>query len=505
MNIALKNTAANFVSKVWGFVVLYLFSRIYINILGVELYGVISFYTLAFGIASFADVGLSSSITKEFSKEEQPSYYLGLLFLFERIYFILCLAVAIIIAIFAPQISEKWLNGASNTIPIPILTDYVRLIGLGVATQLMSSIYFGALMGRQMQVWSNGVQILTSVLKNIGVIAVMYLIQKSLYTFFLWQIIINLLFIFLLRRKILKTFSNLKVPALTIAGVSRDFWRYMGGMTLIAVLSALTIQSDKLVASKVFSLSDFGFYSLASILAQLPVLIVTPIALAIFPIFVKKYSSAQYQKGENVYRKVAFGTSLIIFPIGAVLTFYGSTIFHIWISTKNMVGVPKNIDVLITFLAIGNTFQALQYIPFYFLLSLGKTKFTIYQATAELLFLIPALYYFTNQYGLAGIGIPWMIVKIVGFIYLSVVAEKTQLQSSKLSLFKMTIVPMVVTFIVAIGVNFIVQLATPIQQLLLACFPIAILSALINIYLYDASLFKKMQSIAFYQKLFSKP
>ena len=63
--------------------------------------------------------------------------------------------------------------------------------------------------------------------------------------------------------------------------------RFAGGMMIMAVISSLNTQIDKLIISKMLSLKEFGYYALAGTISQVPELLITPIAMAILPRMVK--------------------------------------------------------------------------------------------------------------------------------------------------------------------------------------------------------------------------
>lgn len=490
------NIAANFVSKIWSFLSLYLFSRLFVNLLGIDLYGIISFYTLLFGIAGFADAGLSATLNREFAKGHHDGFLKRLLRFFENIYIAICFLISVFIFIFSDTISIHWLS--SNSLPQGELEWYVRLIGIAIGTQLVSSIYFGALMGRQMQVWANGIQVLFSILRTVGGVFLLYLFHKNLPLFFFWQILCNISQAIVLRQRLIKDIkAGSGLPSLTIYEISPELWKFMGGMTVIAILSSLTIQSDKLVASKFLSLSNFAYYSLASALSQASVLIVTPIVLAIFPLLVRNYSAGSMKKTYHIYELVSLCVSVIVLPVCMVLCFYGDQIFQIWLSSKNMRAAPEGISYLIVFLVLGNTFQALQFMPFYLLMTQGKTKFTVYQLIAELSFLIPALYFFVNKYGLIGMGVPWFIVKLAGYLYLCLIVEKLKPEEIKINYRKIILSPGFVTAIIGIGFYLIFRSDQPVPfKTITSCFLIIMISVLVNLYLYD----KSFQSFSYLKK-----
>src|SRR5690606_24451714 len=129
--------------------------------------------------------------------------------------------------------------------------------------------------------------------------------------------------------------------------IDPSLWKYLGGMTLIAVLSSLTIQSDKLAASKLLNLADFGYYSLASTLSQLNVIIVAPIGLAIFTLLVKNYSTNNLKRLYKLYETLLFGIAVLIIPVCLILCLFGNQIFEFWISERNVAAAPVGISTLI--------------------------------------------------------------------------------------------------------------------------------------------------------------
>ena len=69
MNKVTKNIIANYLGKLWGFASIFIFVRFYIDILGVESYAIINFYTVILGLLIFADAGLTATLTRELARD----------------------------------------------------------------------------------------------------------------------------------------------------------------------------------------------------------------------------------------------------------------------------------------------------------------------------------------------------------------------------------------------------------------------------------------------------
>ena len=101
-------------------------------------------------------------------------------------------------------------------------------------------------------------------------------------------------------------------------------------MMLMAIISSLNTQIDKLVISKILSLKEFGYYSLAGILSQVPVLIITPIAVAILPRMVKYSENTEKDKLIKLFHVNTFILSALATSGAMVLFLFTKDFVLIW-------------------------------------------------------------------------------------------------------------------------------------------------------------------------------
>ncbi len=429
MHLTRKNIIANYGSKIYSFISIYLFVPFYIKILGAEAYGIIGLYSLLLGLISFADAGISSAINREFAKTDDAAYKRSLLLVFEKLYLAICLSVFLIIYLSAPLITKYWLG--SHNYPEEEVIYYLRLIGFGVIIQLFTSIYTGALMGQQRQVRANSLQILWSSVRGGLVIPVIFL-KPGLDVFFSWTILANVMYVLVLRYS---TFSLLgkTSPAnpLTLRKIDPGIWKYIGGMIVIAILSAFAMQVDKLMVSHFFSVEVFGFYNLTTIIAQVPFFLAIPVALAVFPILTKSVASKDEGPQIAAITRYSYLANALILTGAVTLYFYGFELLGVWIGKSDIPAhlIPE-IRQTLKLLVVANGFFAWQLVPYYYLLARGKTRYTIIQTAAQLILLFPALYYLISLMSLPGAGMAWFIANIGAFIYLICVMWKVILHSS---------------------------------------------------------------------------
>ncbi|WP_313359970.1 oligosaccharide flippase family protein [Empedobacter sp.] len=450
---------SNYGSKLWSMISVFIFIPLYIKFLGSENYGLIGFYALLLGIISFADSGMSSAVIKEFSQESNSNYKYTVFCNLEKIYLFVCILICTIIFFSTGFIVDHWIS--SKGIPRNELIFNVRLIGIGVTTQLISSLYFGALFALNNQVRSNLIQLLWSFSRSALVFVLFVLFSKSIEIYFFWQILCNILYVLVLRYfvvKKLKEQNENQVLKIEFSSLPKHITSYIGGMVFIAIISAINIQADKLVTSSMFDLGTFGFYNIASSLAQLPAILAAPVIAFAFPLF-SKFSSADSiendEKNLNVFSKVFYLINIMVVIIAVAVFFYAKEILLLW--TKNT--IPDLIFPAITFdvkvLIIGSLFLSLQFPLYYLLLSKGKTKYTIYQGIVQVCIGIPLLYYCSKRYGLYGIPIPWLTINLLAFIYLFIIVSKYYLNFATISFYqKIFISPIIITLVVNILMYF---------------------------------------------------
>ncbi len=407
-----KNIIANYVGKLWGFVSIFIFIRFYIDILGIESYAIINFYAVILGLIAFADAGLTATLNRELAKDIAVQEKANLLFTFERIYIGICLTIVLVIVLFSDIISNNFLKTA--VFSRDQISYFIKLIGIGIGLQLFSTLYEGGLMGLQKQVLSNKIKIIWSLFRS-GFVIIPLLYFPTLEIYFIWQIICNFVLLIAFKTFIVKELKTNCKPIFSKQLLS-DNWKYAFGMMGIAFISAIIIQIDKLVTSKVLDLESFGHYSLATTIAQIPLLVATPIVVAVFPIFSLLVSLKDIATKAKNFSKFSFIITLITAPIVVCIFLYSVPLVNLW--TGNLV-IATTINYTIKILIIGGFFLCLQLMPFYIALANGHTRTNIITGIVSLIFIIPLILYSVKEYGMIGATFPWLLINFISFVIVS--------------------------------------------------------------------------------------
>lgn len=479
MNTLSKNIFANYVGKLWSFVSVFIFIRFYIDILGIESYAIINFYAVILGLLAFADSGLTITLNRELAKENSKKNKANLLFTFQRLYLLICLSLIFIIYLFSDYIGQNFLK--SKLYAPDEISNLVKLIGIGVSLQLFSTLYQGGLMGLQKQVLVNKINIIWSLFRA-GVVIIPLLLIPSLKVYFVWQIGCNLILLLSFRAFLwreLKSESGLVFSKILLSGI----WKFALGMMVIAFISAINIQIDKLVTSKILDLKSFGYYSLASTISQIPLLIVSPIIVSIFPVFTRFVSAENIRDKIIYFHKFSFIIAIISASIVASFFLYTVPLVTLW--TGDVV-IANAIDSTVKILLIGGFFLCLQLTPYYVALSNGHTKTNILLGFFSLFIIIPLIFFSVKKYGMIGASFPWILINFLSLVIMStlIIVKYLPHQFSKW-LFYDVLFPSLVTIITAIAIFFATDMLTWRYWFIIEMGLIVIVSLFLNVLLYN--------------------
>lgn len=478
MNRVNKNIIANYAGKLWGFISIFLFVRLYIDLLGIESYAIINFYAVILGLLVFADAGLTATLTRELSRDISLLKKSSLVYTFERIYLGICLLIIVLVLVLSDTISNNFLT--SEHYSSSEVSYYIKLIGVGVAFQLFSTLYDGGLQGLQYQVLTNKIKILWNLSRS-GVVLVPLYFYPSLKIYFFWQIICNIGLILVFRNKLYNLLSKEKI--FFSFQILKDNYRYALGMMGIAFVSAINIQIDKIVTSKYLSMEFFGYYSIASLISQLPVLIVIPIMIAVFPVFSLHVSQNNNESTISNFHKYSFIITLITAPIVFCIAYYSVPLVTLW---TGMPLVANEINYVVKVLVIGGLFLCLQLTPFYLALANGFTKINLYTGILGLILVIPLMVFSIRHYGMLGATFPWFFINFFSFFTVGIyITRKFLLGNTIKWLFFDIALPILVTIVIGGGVVFLFFSVDFYYSFILESVIIFIFSGIINMITYN--------------------
>lgn len=411
MSTLRANTVSNFLGRAWGIISIYLFVPLYLKFLGIEAYGLVGFYSMLLGVLALADIGLTATLSREMARlsvRENSGGEMGeSLRTYETVYLFISLAVASTIWFFAPLIAVRWLK-ASTLQPHEIALA-IRVMGIAVALQLPSGLYAGGLLGLQKQVLANSLQIAWGVLRGVGAVLVLWLFSPTIFAFAFWQLFSNAVYCFAVRLTLWHALPPVASKPRFNRLVFQGTWRYMAGMAGMAFLSTILIQTDKLFVSKILPLEIFGYYTLAGSLATAPIILASPIGVAIFPRLTGLVALGDKENLARTYHRACRLVSVAVLPAALTLAVYSGKFVFAWTGST---AATQKAGLVAAFLLCGSIIQAISVVPFYLALAYGYVKLNLQLGIVSVCLIIPLLIFLITKYGVIGGGVSWLVMNV---------------------------------------------------------------------------------------------
>lgn len=407
-----RNIIANYFGRAYSIAAVYLFLPFYVKILGVEAFGVIAVYTTLLTLSGLADVGLSATFAREAARSKNKKKLLDLMSTIERVLYLSVGLIALIIFASAEAITTRWLNIGGQIDEQTIIWSF-RLMALMIIPQLGISLYSAGLIGLQKQVKANVVQSLFITARS-GLVVLVILWRPELHLFFIWQLVATFAFALVIRIVLVKElgFPAWRLGVFDYNGLKANMV-FAGGMLWISIISSINTQIDKLLVSKLFSLTDFGYYTLAGSLAQVPVALATPIAVAFYPLVTAHVANRDKGKERLAFETygqwIAFTGALGAFGVAL----FAPQLLALWLQEP---ALPPVVAKISSMLAIGSLFLSLATPAYYLGLAHGQSGLIAILVTGTALLSVPLMILTVQTFGLLGATFPWLVLNLINFL-----------------------------------------------------------------------------------------
>lgn len=408
------NIGANFIGNLSSIILAVLFTPVYIHILGIEAYGIIGFYITLQGTISFLEMGLSRVCNRELARLSgegtvaASQSMLDTLRSLEVIYWLIALLLGLSLSFAAPLIASSWLQPAS--FPQSDLSDVLILIAWVIALRWPVALYLGAIMGMQRQVLMNVILVAIAALNWGGAALILWLVDSEIHSFFKWQFIVSII-----SSGAFAIFAWRVMPGSALVGRFsidriRDIIPLATGIGGNVLLGMILQQADKLILSAILPLKQFGFYMLASVLANGVAMLANPVSNAVFPRF-SQMISGQFPLSSlsSLYHLASQLVCMIIIPFSLMVAFFSHEVLYIYTGDST---IADQAAVVLAILIIAKMLHASLIVPYALQLAYGWVRLSLYVNIVSVFWIIPAVYFLSKWYGMEGASIAWLVATI---------------------------------------------------------------------------------------------
>lgn len=411
------NLTANFLSQGYIAIIGVALVPLYIKYMGAEAYGLVGFYALLQRWFNVLDMGLTPTMAHETARFHGGGItaldYRRLVRALEGIFFAVALAGGALLFLSAPWVGGHWLK--VETLPLSEVALCLQMIAIIVALRWMGGLYRGAVTGAERLVWLSGFTSIVATLRFVAVVPILVWVDNSATVFFGFQLATAVFEI----AGLMWMSSRLLPPVPPGVRLKWD-WAplkpILGFSLTIAFTSTvwvLVTQSDQLILSKLLPLADYGYFTVAILVASGLMIVSGPVSSAIMPRMTNLQAKGDHAGLIDIYRK---STQLIVVtavPAALVLAFFPHQVLWAWTGDATLM---EKVTPVLRLYAIGYGILTVGAFPYYLQYAKGNLRLHLIGNIFFAVLLIPSIIWSAINYGMIGTGWAWLISNAIYFM-----------------------------------------------------------------------------------------
>jgi O-antigen/teichoic acid export membrane protein len=405
------NILANFAGSFWTSLLGVAFVPVYIQFLGVEVYGLIGAFVIIQATSSLLDAGMSTTLNRELayaSAQERPRDVRDLARSLTTIYWAIGVGICALVAAAAPVLAHHWLRPEGLS-PDVVVRGLV-LMATNFALYWPATLYGGGLQGLQRHVILNWALGASATVRGVGAVAVLAFVSPTIEAFFGWQIAVSAAHTGLLHWLLWPRIPGDRARRSRFSWAElRRVWRFAAGMSGIGVLVVLITQLDKVLLSRLLTLEMFGYYAFAGMVAMALTRLSQPLFSALFPRFTELVGQGDEALLARTYHRGCQLAAVVLIAPATVIAFFSPEILWLWTRNAELVA---NTHLVLSLLVIGTALNGLLMMPAALQVAHGWTRLLVVGHITALVVLGPVIIAATLRWGSVGAAGAWTALNV---------------------------------------------------------------------------------------------
>lgn len=412
-----KNILANYTSQIYVTLIGIAIVPLYIRYMGAEAYGLVGFFAMLQAWFTLLDMGLTPTMARETARfhggATDASHYRSLVRALEGVFLVVALVGGGTLFWLSEFIAYVWLK--ADLLPTSEIALSLKIIAVIIAMRWMGGLYRGAINGAEKLVWLSAFNSSIATLRFAGVLPVLFFIDSSPSSFFLYQLTIATVE---LTGLAIKAYQLL--PVIPIG--QRVIWSWVPlkqvlkfSLTIAFTSSVwvLVTQTDKLVLSKVLPLADYGYFTLAVIVASGIMILGGPVSSAIMPRMANLEAQGKHDELIALYRQSTQFVAVLAGATATTLALGSESILHAWTGDSEL---AKGVAPILSLYAWGNGILVISAFPYYLQYAKGDLRLHLIGNAVFVVLLIPTIVLVASKYHGVGAGYVWLGMNLLSFV-----------------------------------------------------------------------------------------
>lgn len=412
-----KNILANYASQFYVTLIGIVTVPLYIKYMGAEAYGLVGFFAMLQAWFMLLDMGLTPTIARQTARfrggATDALSYRRLVRALEGVFLIVALVGGAAMFAASRYIAQDWLQAAQ--LPIVEVQTALQLMAIIIALRWMCGLYRGAISGSERLIWLGGFNSIIATLRFVGVLPLLIFVGVTPTLFFSFQFGVALI-----ELAGLMFYAYRLLPIIPKEEQLPWEWTPLKPVLKFSLTIAFTssvwvlvTQTDKLVLSKILPLAEYGYFTLAVLVASGVMVISGPISAAIMPRMTKLEAEGDHAGLIRVYRQATQLVAVIAGAASITIAFCAEPLLWAWTGDKLL--AHQAAPVLILY-ALGNGILAVAAFPYYLQYAKGDLRLHLIGNAVFVVLLIPAIIWAASQCGGVGAGYVWLGINLLSFV-----------------------------------------------------------------------------------------
>ena len=412
-----QNILANYASQLYVTAAGIVMVPLYIKYMGAEAYGLVGFFAMLQAWFNLLDMGLTPTMARESARFNGGAIsvldYRRLARALEGVFAGVALLGGALLLALARPIAAQWLN--ASQLPLDAITGALQLMAIIIALRWMCGLYRGVITGAERLVWLSGFNSLIATGRFVLILPVLMFVSASPLAFFRFQLGMAVLEV-----AGLAWMAYRLLPPIPAGQRIRWQWaplkpvlKFSLSIAFTSSIWVLVTQTDKLLLSKILPLADYGYFTVAVLVASGIMIVSGPISSALLPRMTRLQAEGQHDALIAVYRQATQLVTVIAMPAALVLIFFAPQVLWAWTGDATLVHQAAPV---LRLYAVGYAFLAVGAFPYYLQYAKGNLRLHLIGSALFVLLLIPSVIWATTHYGMTGAGWAWLISNAVYFV-----------------------------------------------------------------------------------------
>ncbi|MBR9870833.1 MAG: oligosaccharide flippase family protein [Gammaproteobacteria bacterium] len=414
-----RNITANYASQLYVTGVGILILPLYIKYMGAEAYGLVGLFTMLQAWFGLLDMGLTPTIGRETARYHGGSMtalaYRQLLRALTLIFAVVALGGGGGLWLFSERVAQQWLNVETLSLGTVVLA--IQIMTISVALRWLGGLFRGVITGSEQLVWLSVFNAVIATLRFIAVFGSMWFYGFTPVVFFIHQLCVALLELgglWLASLKFTPKANTLGAPIGWSFKPVKPVLKFSLSIAFTSSVWVLVTQTDKLVLSGILPLAEYGYFTLAVLVASGIMVVSGPVSIALMPRMARLNAEGKWDEMIQVYRNATQLVTVIAGSAAIVIAFNAELLLFAWTGDREL---AEKAAPILRLYAIGNGFLAVAAFPYYLQYALGNLRYHLIGNAVMVVVLIPGIIAAATYYG--GVGAGWVWLGVNGLFLLT--------------------------------------------------------------------------------------